>query len=343
MKKQLLVAAGLSVFSLGAAGAQGLSQSACPPGSANALGVPDSQRAAQDACQQAYDLYQYMAPQLGVALAGGNATLGTGSTLGGLGHFSIGIRANVFNGSVPQVDQFTQSGTGVSAAKTLPTKDQYLGLPTADAAIGIFQGIPLGLTNVGGVDVLVSATYVPTVNSGTVSVTPNSNMQFGYGVRVGILQESIVVPGVSVTYLKRDLPTTSIKGTNNSGSTSLSVNNLKVNTTAWRLVASKNFLVFGLAAGYGRDTYDQSADIAATYSGTYSGTAVSGSTSVPGTAQSLDRDNMFADVSLNLPLFKIVGEIGQSSGGTVNTYNSFASGRADKSYQYFSAGIRLAY
>ena len=35
-----------------------------------------AQRVAQDACQQAYDLFQFMAPQLGVAVAGGNATLG---------------------------------------------------------------------------------------------------------------------------------------------------------------------------------------------------------------------------------------------------------------------------
>ena len=61
---------------------------------------------AQDACLQAYDSIQFMAPQLGLALAGGNATLGQGGTLGGLGHFSVGVRGNVFNGELPQVDQF---------------------------------------------------------------------------------------------------------------------------------------------------------------------------------------------------------------------------------------------
>jgi len=33
---------------------------------------------AQDACQQAFDVYQFMAPQLGLALTGGNATAGQG-------------------------------------------------------------------------------------------------------------------------------------------------------------------------------------------------------------------------------------------------------------------------
>jgi hypothetical protein len=276
-----------------------------------------------------------MAPQLGLALTGGNATLGQGSTLGGFGHFSIGVRLNAFQSSLPQVQSFTQSTSGAQKNPALPTKDQWVGLPTADAAIGLFGGIPLGLTNVGGVDVLVSGAYVPTVTSGSVSVTPEKNLQIGYGVRVGLLSESIVVPGVSFTYLKRDLPTTSITGA--SGNNSLSINNLKVNTTAWRVVASKSLLLFSFAAGGGMDKYDQSADISANVSSA----GFSGNASVPGTAQSMQRTNYFFDAALNLPLFKLVGEVGQVSGGTVQTYNGFQGGRADKSLQYYSVGLRL--
>ena len=97
MKRHLLVAAGLAVFAVATRGCAGSGDAGLPPGS-NTAGIPESQRVAQDACQQAYDVYQFMAPQLGLALAGGNATLGTGSTLGGLGHFSIGVRVNVFKG-----------------------------------------------------------------------------------------------------------------------------------------------------------------------------------------------------------------------------------------------------
>lgn len=330
MKRHLLVAAGLSVFAVASAGAQG-GALVCPSGN----GPLDQRTIAQDACQQASDLYQFMAPQLGLALTGGNATLGQGSTLGGFGHFSIGVRLNAFQGSLPQVQSFTQSTSGAQKNPALPTKDQWVGLPTADAAIGLFGGIPLGLTNVGGVDVLVSAAYVPTVTSGSVSVTPEQNLQIGYGVRVGLLSESIVVPGVSFTYLKRDLPTTSITGA--SGNNSLSVNNLKVNTTAWRVVASKSLLLFSFAAGGGMDKYDQSADISANVSSA----GFSGNTSVPGTAQSMQRTNYFFDAALNLPLFKLVGEVGQVSGGTVQTYNGFQGGRADKSLQYYSVGLRL--
>ena len=333
MKKILSLAGAALVCSAGTMFAQGggLSSPKCPGG-----GALSSQQIAQDACQQAYDLYQFMAPQLGLALAGGNATIGQGSVLGGLGHFSVGVRGNVFSGLLPKVDQFTQSTSG-ARQQQLPTETKLLGLPTADAAVGIFKGIPLALTNIGGIDALVSATYVPTINSTNVSITPSSNWHFGYGARIGLLSESIVVPGVSVTWIERDLPTSDIVGKSN-GNT-LSVNNLSVKTKAWRVVASKSFIVFGLAAGAGQDKYDQSADISAHVSqGVFSGDA-----SVPGTTQSLTRTNYFADLSLNLPLFKIVGEVGQASGGTVQTYNSFSGGAADRSQLYGSVGLRLSW
>ena len=139
-------------------GAQDLSAPRCAggaPGSVTQIG--------QDACQQAYDIYQLIAPQLGLALAGGNATAGTGSVLGGIGHFSVGVRANVFSGLLP--DSALTPSTSGAQRRTLPTKSQAFGLPTADAAIGLFSGFPLALTNVLGVDALISAQYVPSFSN----------------------------------------------------------------------------------------------------------------------------------------------------------------------------------
>jgi hypothetical protein len=351
MKKSLVMAGAAVVLSAGMVRAQGLSSPVCPAGgttTVSGVSIPDATRVAQDACQQAYDLYQFMSPQLGLALAGGNATIGQGSVLGGLGHLSVGVRGNVFNGRLPQVDKFTQSTSG-ARQQTLPAKDQILGLPTADAAIGLFKGLPLALTNILGVDALVSAAYVPTVNQNSVSITPQNNWQFGWGARVGLLSESVVVPGVSVTWIERDLPTTDIVGTSTSGgnTATLKVNDFKVKTTAWRLVASKSFIIFGLAAGVGQDKYDQSAAISATFTGTCSNgafsTSCNGTTTIPSTSQNMTRTNVFADLSLNLPLFKIVAEAGQASGGTVNTYNTIGTDRADRSQVYGSVGLRLSW
>jgi hypothetical protein len=343
MQKLFVMAAGLAVLSAAETQAQGggLASPVCPAGTNAAT------RVAQDACQQAYDVYQFMAPQLGAALVGGNATLGQASTLGGLGHFSLGVRGNAFKGDVPDVQNFSQRTSGAAPAVTLPTKSQFVGLPAADLAIGIFGGLPLALTNVGGVDLLVSATYVPTIDQNNVKITPKQNLQLGYGARIGLLSESIIVPGVSLTYLKRDLPTTSIVGSASYTSTAtgpttatFSITDTKVNTSAWRLVASKSLLIVGLAAGVGQDKYENSSTIAATVQGTLP-VPFTQSVSVPATKQSLTRTNYFFDASMNLLLLKLTAEVGQVSGGTVNTYNAFSSGRADDARTYFAIGARF--
>jgi hypothetical protein len=347
MSRSLVLVVGLTVFVGLGADAQGTNGGLANPDPQCTVGIgTPAQNAANDACQQAFDVYQFLAPQLGLAVAGGNHTLGSGSTLGGLGHFSIGVRGNVFRGSLPKVDEYTQRETGPSPSRELATKRQFIGLPAADLALGVFAGLPLALTNVGGVDLLLSASYVPTIESNELSIKPDRNLQIGYGVRVGLLSESILVPGVSFTFLKRDLPTTTITGsaTYDGGGTigqttaTMNITDAKVKTSGWRLVASKNLLLLGLAAGVGRDKYDQSADIAADVS-----TTLGSASAVVSNSQSLTRTNYFLDATLNLFLAKLTAEVGRVSGGTVNSYNTFESGRADKSQTYFSAGLRFGF
>ncbi|MDQ6717449.1 MAG: hypothetical protein M3Z17_03755 [Gemmatimonadota bacterium] len=99
--------------------------------------------------------------------------------------------------------------------------------------------------------------------------------------------------------------------------------------------------MIGFAVGAGRDTYESSADIRATIA-PRTVPPTSRQTAGPvHMSQSLTRTNYFADVSLNLPMFKIVGEIGQASGGIVNTYNSFSGSAPDASRLYGSVGLRL--
>lgn len=324
--------AGAMLLAASVAGAQSPS---CPSGTA-------AQLATQDLCQQAVDVFQYIAPQLGTAIAGGNATLGQGGILGGFGHFSLGIRANAVDGTLPQVDQFTQSVTGAQR-QTLPTKDnQLLPMPVVDAAFGVWNGLPLGVTNVLGLDVLVNVAYVPEVNENGFSVkTPNGSLKFGYGARVGILKESLVVPGVAFTYLKRDLPTFTLDGTADIGS--FTVSNMDIGTTAWRVVASKHFILFGLAAGVGQDKYSTNGAVQATVPASSSGLPQDVSSGLVPLSQDMTRTNMFADLSLNLPILKLVGEIGQVSGGSVATYNAFANKDANASRLYGSVGLRFAW
>jgi hypothetical protein len=321
--------------------AQGIDTQRCPPGTVNGFGVPDQTRASQDACQKAIDLFQYMAPQLGTSITGGNATLGQGSSLGGLGHFSAGIRINVLQGSLPQIQDVALAATGAVSSQ-FDTKTQIIPMPTADLAIGIFKGLPLAITNVGGVDLLVSAAYLPEFDGSGVSVkVPNGSLKLGYGARVGILQESLLVPGVSVSYLRRDLPTVNIAA--NSGSDSLYVNNLSLKTKAWRIVASKSLLFLGLAAGFGQDKYESGADISAHIAARTVPPSPAANAGPVSMSQNLTRTNVFADVSMNLLLLKLTGEIGQVSGGTINTFNTFSGKQAADSRIYGSVGARFGF
>src|SRR4051794_20052584 len=96
---------------------------------------------AVNACNTAVDLFNYMAPQLGSVVAGGNATLGQGGSRGGLGLFAASVRGTLVLGSLPQIQSNTPTAGGTAttgAPQTIDTKDQLLGLPAVDAAIGIF-------------------------------------------------------------------------------------------------------------------------------------------------------------------------------------------------------------
>src|SRR4051812_19536593 len=341
MMNRLLVSFAMVSLAATSVTAQNVDTQRCPPGTVSGLGVPDQQRASQDACQKAIDLFQYMAPQLGTMIAGGNPTLGQGGTLGGLGHFSAGLRVNILQGSLPQVQNVTPAATGAVSTQ-FATKSQLLPMPTADLAIGVFKGVPLPLTNVGGVDLLVSASYVPEFDNSGVSVkVPNGSLKLGYGARVGILQESLLVPGISVSYLVRDLPTLNIAGSN--GGDSLYVNNLSLKTKAWRVTASKNLLLFGLAAGFGQDKYDASTDVSAHVAQRTIPPTPATNTAAISLSQNLTRTNIFADLSMNLLLFKLTGEIGQVSGGTINTYNTFNGKQPADSRIYGSVGARFGF
>jgi hypothetical protein len=324
MKRNLGVIAGALVVSAVSARAQG---AASDPQCSSAF------TAQTNACNTAIDLFNYMAPQLGTSIVGGNTTLGQGGSLGGPGHFAITIRGNALKGSLPQVDKYDPS----SSNHALDTKDQVLGLPAVDAAIGIFGGLPLGVTKVGGIDLLLNGAYIPEYSGGGVSVNvPNGSLKIGYGARIGLLQEGLLTPGIGFSYVKRDLPTVDLAAKTGTLGGQFAVNGLSVKTTSWRATASKSLLVVGLAAGVGQDSYDSEAQIQVTTTAA----PVASSASVK---QSVTRTNYFADLSLNMMLAKLVVEAGMVQGGNIATYNTFNGTAADASRLYASAGLRIGF
>jgi len=285
-----------------------------------------------DACQKVADLFNYMNMQLGTWVAGGNPTLGQGGTLGGLGHFSVGVRANVMKATIPNVDQI-QVQPGAPVSTNIPSSDKWVSLPAADVAIGLFKGFPIGLTNIGGIDALVSVSYLPSYSQHSIHVGSESDKwKIGFGGRLGIIQESLLVPGVGVSYMIRDLPTAVLSGEDNAGNT-VSISDYKIRTKQWRLTASKKLLFLGLAAGIGQDKYDTKAML------TYN---VDGNTPNAPIALHISptRTNYFADLSFNLLLAHFVAEVGRVTGGNVTTFNTFSTD-ASAARTYGSLGIRI--
>lgn len=292
------------------------------------------ERATQDACQKALDLFSFLAPQLGVAIAGGNAASGEHSSLHGPGHFSLGVRANVLSARIPRITQHDPVITG-AAASDYDTDSHVVGVPTLDAAVGVYRGIPIGGTNTMGLDLLVNLSYIPDFSTDGVDVSvTGSSFKVGIGGRLTVVEETFVTPGIVVTYLRRDLPAVDVSAS--PGDDEIRVDDFQVKTSSWRAVIGKNFSMLGVTVGGGQDQVETSALASVTV------TSVTTVQAGPFAAvQDVTRDNLFGSLSLNLPLVSFVGEVGRTSGGRIATYNTFGGDRADDAMTYGSVGVRF--
>jgi hypothetical protein len=210
-------------------------------------------------------------------------------------------------------------------------------MPTVDFALGLTKGFSLGVTRIGGIDLIGGATFVPEVEGDNSSLTPQGgSIAFGFGARVGLLQQSALIPGVSFSVLKRDLPTLDFGFQSDAGD-QFNINDFSVKTTSWRLSAQKNLLLFQLGAGIGGDTYDFSTSA----TGVVDPAGVNQSFAFSAD-QTMKRTTMYGSLGLNLFLIKVVGEVGQVSGGNAPTFNDFTE-PADKSRLYGSVGVRISF
>lgn len=303
----------------------------CQPGTAQSVVGPGGDGG--DACQKVVDLYTYLNTQLGTLIAGGNTTLGQGGALGGLGHFVFEVRGNAMHASVPDVAATGVSTGPAGAPEAFVVDDKWVAVPMADVAVGLFGGIDLGLTRVGGIDALANLAYLPGFTQRSVSVrTSDGHWKLGWGGRLGILQETALVPGVSVSYLQRDMPRVTVTGTDGD-SRSVSVRNYDVRAKSWRVTIAKHLALIGVAAGIGQDRYQ--ADARLDYD-------VDGARPAQPFALSIrpKRTTAFADLSLNLLVLNLFGEVGRVTGGDVTTYNTFDPA-ADAARWYGSIGVRI--
>ena len=317
-------------------------QAAAQSGTCEIFGIPSAAPLQlDDACRKSEDLFRFLAPQVGVALSGGNVLLGEGGTLGGWGKRSAVLRVTAVDGRVPS-NTVALSPTGPVASDFGATRAP-IPVPALDVGIGLFRGVPLGLTNVGGVDLLLGATFVPNVSRDEFNLSSEGRSLVGtVGVRVGVLQESALVPGVGLSVMRRRLPATSV--TYRTQDDTLGVFNTRVSSTVYRLTVNKRFGLIGLGGGIGRDELDTRTNVEAVINETVAGQPVRTVAALRDVRDRASRSTAFVNASFGLARAQLVGELGRSQAGELReTLNTFGGRRANEAYTYASLGFGIRF
>ena len=264
---------------------------------------------------QAVDAAQ---PQLGILMAGGNPTLGTASTggvrLGLIPRVSLTGRLNLVGARLPDIrdegaDKFTVPAPAVGA----------------NLSVGLTQGFSVApmIGGFGAIDLLGSVSVLPLALLG--DEFGDNAFSWGAGARVGLIRESFVMPGVSVSLMYRSLGDVSIgevcEGTEDPGpnprdctATDGDFGELTFGLDNWsaRAAISKRLLGLGLTAGVGYDKFETGADFAFR-----APTGAGGADQIyrfPDVAVDNDRWSAFLDASFTILFGSLVAEAGWMQG-----------------------------
>jgi len=306
-------------------------------------------------------------PQLGILYAGGNPTLGTASTggirLGIIPRVSLSGRLNLGFVDVPAITSEDRDSPGTYATEKVRIFSPALGV---NASIGLLPGAGIAPTlgGVGSVDLLVSAAWMPTdLIGGDAFKSGGAPVAVGAGVRVGLLRESFLTPGLSVSLMHRrqggmqlgnvceeeelegDAPGETVcLGAGGGTGTGGDQGEVQFNVKGWsaRGAISKRLLGFGITAGLGWDRFESDVDFA--FRGEVAGAA--GSSRVyrvlDRTVES-SRTSAFLDFSYTLLIGSVVGEVGWMQGGErLEGYPTDADFDPEKGTVFGSIGARLS-
>jgi hypothetical protein len=262
MKKTWALAAAVALFAAPAA-AQNDVETFCDRYTGNPAVV-------RDRCGTVAQAVDAAQPQLGILMAGGNPTLGTASTggvrLGVIPRVSLTGRINVVAARLPdfreetggQVEQFAFPAPAVAA----------------NLSVGLTQGVSVApmIGGFGAIDLLASVSVLPLSLLG--DEFGDNAFSWGAGARVGLIRESFVTPGVSVSLMYRSLGDVRIgevcRGSEVPSGASRSIcstdgdfGEIEFGLDNWsaRAAVSKRLLGLGLTAGVGYDRFETSASL----------------------------------------------------------------------------------
>ncbi|HUO52201.1 MAG TPA: hypothetical protein VMT93_06770 [Gemmatimonadaceae bacterium] len=267
-----------------------------------------------NACQIAFDAFAYATQQYAILLSAGNLQPGYGDATGGLGHFRIAFNVTGMNLAAPALNT-TTINPGPPAAGTVNTQPTDFAIFALNASVGLFGGFDAGIGKMGAIDGWVSLNGVPGASASGYSVSPSKKFYFGWGARIGILQEGKVAPGIGVSYLQRNLPSSTVYATDvlENGFT---VVGMKIDTHAWAATVGKHLGAVSLLVGAGQTNFSSSANVSWYLNGQHP-------TVQPQVTASSMQTQFFGDFGILLGGFGITLEVGQVEGSTLKTYNTF--------------------
>jgi hypothetical protein len=270
-----------------------------------------------DPCQRAVDVFAYATEQYSVLLVGGNPEVGRADALGKFLSFRVSLQGNIQTFYVPAFKELGSGlPTGPAQQGTISLQTTDYGTLSAGGVVGIFGGFDLGVIKIGALDAILNLNVVPALSAGGYKVTGGQKFYFGWGGRLGVIQEGKLMPAVGIGYLKRDLPQTNIIASDVLDNT-IAVTDMKINSEAWTVTVGKHLGIFGLVLGTGQTKFNSTGQLAWSVNGI-------NPTTIPTISGSSTQTEYFGDVdfalgsSVNLAL-----EYGQVSKSDLKTYNSF--------------------
>ena len=286
---------------------------------------------AERVCAAAVDGTRALHPVFGMLVSGGNPTIGSAATLGGLGHASLTLRANAAEIVLPDLD-YTGSSSTVPAGDKL-----FLTAPLVEGSLGLFRGLSAGML---AVDLLGSAQLLPTNQIDNITVDEDARrvgsiaLGIGYGARIGLLRGMGPLPNVSVSLMRRDIPRVTYGSVSSGDRYSYG---LDLHATNVRLVASKQVAVLDLAAGLGWDKYTGDAIIQ--FTDPFTGVLQS---NVPVKLND-SRVLGFVNAGLSIAMLRLTGELGYQGGEDQNLSTDFDEFDTTKGKAFAGLGLRVSF
>lgn len=286
------------------------------------FGQADVEEQLQYLCGQVVNALTNVQPTIGIAFTGGNHVLGTATTIGRrLGLFpriSVTARVNAALADVPNLlDGFDATIGSDGELPPMTTSKLPFGSLQGDVALGLFNGISLGpLGGLGAIDLLGSLSVIPAIEETGLA---DHIINWGAGARIGILKQGLILPGISVSGMYRNMGEVSFGSVDDGDPAQFATD---LSTLSLRAAVSKGILAFDFAVGGGYDIYtsNTSFDFELVCPATTCGAPATARPTEPiaGELQTAAW-NVHGNVGLSLLILNIVGEVGYQKATEVIT------------------------